>query len=247
MTFALMASPSDAAKEAFESIGLSTEKLATTLTTKGLVPAVQLLADHLEKVGTTAERASLLTEAFGGGRSSATIATLLQNVDDLRLKYHDLGETAGDFNEKLAEARAEPINQLKIAGNKLQVIMEELGSKLVPAVTSAFTEVVDVISDPKIEASEKLSKIADMAGAAIADLIPKAAALGLKIGGGLVTGIIDGFIHGSTAAKAAIATAMIALFGGKAAFVKIGALMAAPFIEGFAAAAGGAQILAAGT
>jgi TP901 family phage tail tape measure protein len=159
MTFSLLGAQTDKAKGALSSIGIQEGQLGETLQKKGLIPAVQLLADKLKNAGDKAAQAQVLTEAFGGGKSSSTIMTLVQNVDDLSNRYDALGKNAGNFNEKLKEAKNEPINRLKTAWSSLQVLLINLGSKIVPSVVDGFTKVVDIVTDKKLTTDEKFSKL----------------------------------------------------------------------------------------
>lgn len=107
MTIALMAAPSKAAQKALGEIGITGTQLAADMRQpNGLLKAVEDLKTHLHDSGKTAEEQdAILTKAFGGGRSSAVIQTLIAETDRLRTKYDQLGQSNGPA--KLAKSWAE--------------------------------------------------------------------------------------------------------------------------------------------
>jgi TP901 family phage tail tape measure protein len=232
MTFALMGAPSDAAKKALQEINISSDQLANTLTKKGLLAAVQLLADHLGEAGNKADQARVITEAFGGGRSSAAILTLVQNVDDLASKYGDLDKGAEQFNEKLREAKMDPENQLRRAGAQIQTMLVRIGADLAPKAAEEISAITKIITDPDLPANEKISEVMERITDDIESVIPEAAGIGAKIGLSIVKGLVDGFTHADLLGKIFIAGAFIRLLGGPGALGKVGLAMARPIVTG---------------
>lgn len=222
MTFSLLGAQTDKAKGALSSIGIEEGKLGEVLQKKGLIPAVQLLADKLKNAGDKAAQAQVLTEAFGGGKSSATIMTLVQNVDDLGQRYDTLGKNAGNFNEKLKEAKDEPINKLKTAWSNVQVLLINLGSKIVPSVVDGFTKVVDIVTDDKLTADEKFTKLGKLASDALGSILKKAGEVGPKVVGVLLKGIASAWTNSDALGKLFVAGALIRVIGGKGALLATG-------------------------
>jgi Phage-related minor tail protein len=97
MTIAQMVDPTKAATAELKSIGLTSTSLADDLRQpNGLLVAVEDLKTHLQDSGKTAvEQDQVLSAAFGRGKSSSTIMTLVDEVGRLRSKYRELGETNG--------------------------------------------------------------------------------------------------------------------------------------------------------
>lgn len=99
MTFSLLEHQSGAASKALEGIGITQGQLGNDLRQpNGLLVAVQDLKDHLEASGKTAtEQGQIIMEAFGGGRSSSTIMTLLSEFDRFKSKYQAITDGANNF------------------------------------------------------------------------------------------------------------------------------------------------------
>jgi len=213
MTFSLMAAPSDEAAKALGQIGLSADKLGEVMRTKGLPAAIQLLSDKLDQAGLSGAKAGpLISEAFGGGRSSAAILTLIQNVDDLHKKFNGIGQATEDFGKKWKQVQDKPGVKLQEAANELQVVLIKLGDVITPAFASAVKDVTDVLTGPG-SFSDKLSTLADMAAHVVSSMGPKLAAAAVAGGFAIVKGIITGFIHADLAGKLAIIAAGITIAG----------------------------------
>ncbi len=107
MTIAQMVSPTKAAAKELASIGIGSDQLANDLRKpNGVLVAVEDLKKHLQDSGKTAvEQDQILSNAFGRGKSSSTIITLVGEIDRLRAKYQQLGTDDGP--QKLAKSWAE--------------------------------------------------------------------------------------------------------------------------------------------
>lgn len=134
MTFSLLGAPSQAAAKALGTIGLNATKLGETMQHGGLIPALELLKSHLDRAGDAAHQAQVLSAAFGGGRTSAGIITLIQNLDDVKSRYDAIGKSSGDFNEKLRQEQQQPEFKLERALAQIQSMMTSLGGTLLPPV-----------------------------------------------------------------------------------------------------------------
>jgi TP901 family phage tail tape measure protein len=225
MTFSLLGAQTDKAKAALETIGIKQGQLGEMMQHKGLVPSVQLLADHLKEAGDKAQQFQLINDAFGGGRTSSGILTLIQNVGDLKTRYDEVGKTAGDFNEKLKEARADPINQLHNALANVDAMLITLGTDAAPALAGALQDVTKVVTDPHMGFAEKITKLSDMIAGAVANAGPKVAEAAVKIGATATSGFIKGFIDADPLGKLAISAALIKLFAPAGTFRRMGASM----------------------
>jgi TP901 family phage tail tape measure protein len=138
MSFSLLGAPSAAADKQLKKIGLSGLDLAKAMRgPDGLIGAVSLLKDHLDKSGLSAERQSqILSRAFGGGRSSSGILTLLNNLDVLRQKQDQVNKSMGKFPAAVEAQRKTASAQLKILESNLDVFAIQVGTKLLPPITS---------------------------------------------------------------------------------------------------------------
>ncbi len=177
MTFSLLGAPSEKASEELKSIGISADELGQTMQKRGLIPAVQLLADNLGKAGDKAKQAQLLSRAFGGGRSSAAIMTLVQNLGDLKDVYGEVGKSADKaaFNKKLAAAQETTANQLRMAWADVQQSLVKIGDVLVPIIIPAITG----FAHGAAEVATAFSKMPKPAQTVVVDAALIAASLGL--------------------------------------------------------------------
>lgn len=158
MTVALLGSPTKAAAKALEAVGLSGQEVTKALAHRdlldkygisvsklsmdlqkpdGLLVATMDLKNSLKAAGLQGpEAAALIERAFGGGRTSAAIQTLLVQSDRLKSKYDELG-TAAQRQAKAQQAWAETQKTFKQQahelGASLQVLGIQLGEKLMPS------------------------------------------------------------------------------------------------------------------
>lgn len=131
MTISLMAAPSGKAVDALASIGLSSTSLADDMRKpNGLLVAVMDLKKHLESAGLTASQQNAVIEhAFGGGKTSGAILTLLDESDRLAKKYTDMGTQATRAKAQ-QEAWAEQQKQFKQQLNELIAQLQAWGVKI---------------------------------------------------------------------------------------------------------------------
>jgi TP901 family phage tail tape measure protein len=157
MTVALLGSPTKAAAKALEAVGLSGAEVTKALAHRdllekygvsvsklsmdlrkpdGLLIAIMDLKDHLKAAGLDAtEQAAVIERAFGGGRTSAAIQTLMLESDRLKSKYDALGTSAtrqAAAQKAWAEQEQNFKQQTHQLGASLQVLGIQLGEKLLP-------------------------------------------------------------------------------------------------------------------
>jgi TP901 family phage tail tape measure protein len=138
MTLSLMASPSEIAIKALNSIGLGATTLADDMRKpNGLVIAIEDLDSHLKKSGKSAtEAAQIVSTAFGRGRSSSGILTLLENLDRLQTKYGKVTDGAKNFGEDWAATQKTAAFQMDQFRSSMDALAIESGTVLLPQVTS---------------------------------------------------------------------------------------------------------------
>lgn len=139
MTVALMSAPTAAAGAALHEIGMTSTQLANDMRQpNGLLVAVMDLKTHLEKSGKTAvEQNQIIEHAFGGGRTSGAIMTLLEESDRLKSKYEQLGTSAGRAavtNEAWAKQQQQFSQQVHELVSQLQTWGIKIGNFLIPKI-----------------------------------------------------------------------------------------------------------------
>lgn len=141
MSFSLLGAPSAAADKQLEKIGLTGLDLAKAMRgPQGLIGAVSLLKDHLDKSGLSAAQASqLLSRAFGGGKSDSAILTMLNNLDVLKLKQDQVNKSTSKFGPAVTAQRKTVSAQLALIESNLQVMAIDAGTKLLPPITNFVT------------------------------------------------------------------------------------------------------------
>jgi TP901 family phage tail tape measure protein len=134
MSLSLLGAPSKAADKVLKQIGLSGLQLADSMRSPaGLVGTITLLKDHLDKSGLSASRqAQILSNAFGGGRSSSAILTMVNNLDVLRLKQDQINKTTGNYAGAVEAQRKTASAQFAILRSNIDVIGVRLGTMLLP-------------------------------------------------------------------------------------------------------------------
>ncbi|MEV7394351.1 phage tail tape measure protein [Streptomyces sp. NPDC091215] len=137
MSFSLLGAPSGAAEKQLKKIGLTGLQLAEAMRSKdGLIGAVQLLKDHLDKSGMSASKQSqLLSRAFGGGRSSSGILLMLNNLDVLKKKQDQINRSTGKFDDAVKQQRQTAEAQWHLLTSNLEVMGIRVGTKVLPLVT----------------------------------------------------------------------------------------------------------------
>lgn len=143
ITITLLGSPTEKAAQQLSRIGLTSRDLADKMRSPdGLIGALVMLRDHLQRSGMDAtEQAQLLKTAFGGSRSSSGLLTLIGSVDLLNLKMNTIKAAEQDFT-KVAALQAETtaahiqrlgavVDVLKISiGNALNPVLEVMANVL---------------------------------------------------------------------------------------------------------------------
>jgi TP901 family phage tail tape measure protein len=141
MSLSLLAAPSNVASKQLAKIGLTGLQLANEMRSPaGLVGAIGLLKSHLDASGMSlSEQAILLSHAFGGGRSSSAILTMINNYDVLVKKQSQINNSLGNFSAAVAAQRATVSAQLKILESSLEATGIKIGEFLIPPVTKFMT------------------------------------------------------------------------------------------------------------
>jgi TP901 family phage tail tape measure protein len=186
MSFSLLGAPSKLAEKELNSIGITGLQLANAMRSPGgLIAAISLLKDHLDKSGLSASRqAELLSRAFGGGRSSSSILSMLNNLDVLRKKQDQVNASTGKFGDAVKAQAKTASAAWHLMVSNIDVLMIRLGSALLPP----FTSFIRFLGSTVIPDVGK-------AGRAIGRLIP-VGAIERDLRG--ITGFVGDFLNGLT-------------------------------------------------
>jgi TP901 family phage tail tape measure protein len=193
MSFSLLGAPSGAAEKQLKKIGLTGLNLADAMRGKdGLIGALALLKDHLDKSGMSASQQSqLLSRAFGGGRSSSGILMMLNNLDVLRKKQDQINRSTGKFDDAVKQQRKTAEAQWHLLTSNLEVMGIRVGTKVLPPVT----DFIHFLATDAMPAAAGFGK-------AVKNMIPVDA---IKRGFKEASGLIDDFFGGFGGKKKAAA------------------------------------------
>lgn len=216
MSFSLLGAPSSKANKALQSIGLNGTKLAKAMRSPGgLVATIGLLREHMHGMNKVAQ-AQFLSHAFGGGRSSSAIMSMINNFSVLKQKMDQVNANASKFGPavkaqaKTAQAR---FAMVKVSAEQLGI---KLGNFLIPVVEKLIGWVTKV-ADWFNNLSPSMQKTIVTIGAIVAAIGPV-----LLIGAKLIEmckaiGVALDFLEANpmvavVAAIVAIGVALVALY-----------------------------------
>lgn len=163
MSISLLGAPSGAAEKQLKKIGLTGLDLAKAMRGKdGIIGAIQLLKDHLDKSGlSAAQQSQILSRAFGGGKSSSGILSMVSNLDVLKKKQDQVNSSTGKYADAVKTQRKTAEAQWKRLTTGLESTATRLGVVLLPPVTGF----IGFLNDKGIPAAEKF-------GAKLLDAVP---------------------------------------------------------------------------
>jgi TP901 family phage tail tape measure protein len=155
MSISLLGAPSVTAAEQLKTIGLSATALASAMRSGGLIGAISLLKQHIKDAGLTAVQTSqLLSRAFGGGESGASIMLMVNRLDALKQKQDQINAGVSKFGSDVAAQRQTIQAQLDILRSSLETTGIRMGQALLPP----FTKLV------KFLAADLLPDVLKLAG-----------------------------------------------------------------------------------
>jgi TP901 family phage tail tape measure protein len=144
MAFSQLIAPTDKAKTALRGLGLGPMELAQTLQREGMLPALDRLKSKLNRLSKV-QQGKVISDIFGGGRTSSGITLLLGSMDDLSDRYDLITQKAGGFNDAVRSLDQEPGVKIRKAWAKVQAILIELGDKVGPSAATAIGRIADVV------------------------------------------------------------------------------------------------------
>ena len=169
MGISLLGAPTPKAVKLLGTIGISASQLAEDMRgPDGILGAITDLREHLDAAGLSAtEQAQLLSRAFGGGRSSGAILTLVGDVGKLRDVQEQVNKGITAFPEAWAEAQKEvgfQWDKLK-AGTTAAFIT--IGQAVLPKLTPLLDKLNAALFDNQTRIGEFAGKVADGVGTLI--------------------------------------------------------------------------------
>lgn len=184
MSISLLGAPSAAAEKQLKKIGLTGLDLANAMRgPQGIIGAITLLKQHLDASGlSAAQQSQILSRAFGGGKSSSAILSMVNNLDVLKQKQDQVNASTGKYGDAVATQRKTAEAQWKILTSNLETLTIRLGLKLLPPVTGF----VQYLNQTAIPAAGRFTST-------LTSLVPVGR---IKSGFKTVTGVIADFFDG---------------------------------------------------
>ena len=143
MTFSLLAAPTSKASGELKKIGLSSSDLANTMRSRGLLAALTELKKHLDDSGMSAtQTAQLLSKAFGGGRSSSALLTLIGNLKEMKNAQDSVTAGSKSFGANWEETQKTAEFATARFHASIAALEVEIGAHLLPVFTRAVNFVV---------------------------------------------------------------------------------------------------------
>jgi TP901 family phage tail tape measure protein len=237
MTLSLLGAPTSKAAALFKGIGLSSTDLANAMRGPGgLTDAITDLHAHMVKAkmidasgNINTAGAQFLSGAFGGGRSSSAIMTLVGNYDLLIAKQKAVTDGTTTFGDSFAATQETVAYKQAALTAGFDALRITLGEKLLPVEANVLDALTSLVSDPAV--TEGISNFGDaLAGMFSADNIAGAEQFvrsvvpgikdfatgilpplieGLKISGQVAKGAVDMFLALPQPLQAAVIALMV--------------------------------------
>jgi len=143
MTISLLGAPTSKAAKELKLIGISGNQLANDMRGPGgILAAVADLKTHLDKSGLSlTEQAALISRAFGGGRSSSAILTLLGSLEKFKVIQDQVNRSTGAFGQAWEATTRDAgfkFDKFKATVSSTLIL---IGDELLPSITDALGEI----------------------------------------------------------------------------------------------------------
>lgn len=145
MSLSLLGAPSQTAANWLATIGIKSKQLGNDMRSGGLVKAFGDLKEHLAGLSKTGQ-AFLLSKAFGGGRSSSAIMTLLNNFTVLQRKEGQITAGMDKFNKSVTAQGQTPQARFKELVSILATLGVKIGTELLPYVIKGVTWISNLVT-----------------------------------------------------------------------------------------------------
>lgn len=216
MTLSLLGAPTPKAVKLLKSIGIGQYDLATAMRSpEGIVGAVALLRERLDASGLSAtKQAALLSRAFGGGRTSGGILTLIGSLDKLRTIQGQVNKEAGGFASAWAATQQESETAFDRFGAAFDTLKVRFGTALLPVITEQVSALTDALASP--ETAKAVKELARNLSGGFRDAVTWARGLdwqSIIAGGKAVVDIAKGVVSAFMAMPDWVKTAVITGWG----------------------------------
>lgn len=137
MSLSLLGAASPVADKQLKRIGLTSLELGTAMRGKdGIIGAISLLKGHLDESGLSAvKQTQLISHAFGGGRSSSAIISMVNNLDVLKLKQEQINASTGKYGAAVVAQRKTAEAQLHMLESAAETASIRVGNAILPPLT----------------------------------------------------------------------------------------------------------------
>lgn len=150
MLVSLLTAQSAGAQKALKELGIQQGDLAVSLMGGGphggLVSALELVHNRMSSLSQPAQL-QFLHDAFGGSRSSSTIAQLLNNLDRLSSTYDTNAQKADQLNKLYIKQEHTVHGELQAAWSQMQVSLVHLGHVVLPLLVKAVRWLAQAIQN----------------------------------------------------------------------------------------------------
>lgn len=152
MTFAMMQDPTKAATQALDALGIKQFQLATLLKSgpDGLLKALELIQAAIDRSKDKTTAYAEVLQAFGKGRSSAGILTLLNSLSSATSSFQgklaQIQAQQNSFAEAVAAYHKTAAYQISHAWAAVQASLIKIGATLAPAAAALANGLSRVIS-----------------------------------------------------------------------------------------------------
>jgi TP901 family phage tail tape measure protein len=135
-SISLLGAPSATAAKQLAAVGLSSTQLATAMRSGGLIGAISLLKEHIKGAGLNAVQTSqLLSRAFGGGKTGASIMLLYNRLDALKQKQDQINAGVSKFGSDVTTQRQTAAAQFALLRSAVETVGVRIGLALLPPLT----------------------------------------------------------------------------------------------------------------
>ena len=126
--------------KALDAAGLHTSQLSADLRKPdGILVALEDLKAHFRSAGVTASaQGAFISSAFGGGKSGSAIEALFNNLDKLKSKYAQVGDSVKKYGGDWSKTQDTLNFQLHQIEGQVEAVGIKIGDALIPKVEDAF-------------------------------------------------------------------------------------------------------------
>lgn len=210
---------------------------------EALIAAEGFQGGLMSLIGTTDGTTKSVGELFANVRAQRAVFGLTgKNAEGAAQDLRGLQAAAGATDKALSQQS----QSVAYMWNKLKAQAEDLaigvGNNLIPA----MKEVLDIISDPKLDTDQKVDMVLSKVVDTVESYGPEVAETGGKLAIALGKGFVHSFYEADPLGKLFLAASVVRMVGGPGVLGKAGAALAAPVWAAFTASTAGTAVGVAG-